>query len=51
MLKSQEATQQLIDSIVEVDKETGPANIKIPVASRETISNVQNLLGKLFGGQ
>lgn len=49
-LKSPEATQQLIDSIVDIDKETGQTNIKIPVANKETVSNVLQLLGKLFGG-
>lgn len=49
-LKSPEATQQLIDNIVEVDSETGQTNIKIPVASKENVSNVLQLIGKLFGG-
>lgn len=48
-LKSPEATQQLIDNIVEVDEETGQTNIKIPVANKETVGNVLQLLGKLFG--
>lgn len=50
-LKSPEATQQLIDNIVEVDTETGQTNIKIPVANKEIVSNVLQLLGKLFDGQ
>lgn len=49
-LKSPEATAELINSIVEVDEETGQTNIKMPVASKETVSNVLQLLGKLFGG-
>lgn len=49
-LKSPEATAELINSIVEVDEETGQTNIKIPVANKETVSNVLMLLGKLFGG-
>lgn len=49
-LKSPEATAELINSIVEVDEETGQTNIKIPVANKETVSNVLHLLGKLFGG-
>lgn len=48
-LKSPEAMQQLIDNIVEVDSETGQTNLKIPVANKETVSNVLQLLGKLFG--
>lgn len=34
-LKSPEATQQLIDNIVEVNPETGETNLKIPVSSKE----------------
>ena len=50
-LKSPESTQQLIDNIVEVDKETGQTNIKIPVESKETIVNVINMFSKLFAGK
>lgn len=48
-LKSPEATQQLVDNIVEVDAATGQTNLKIPVANKETVSNVLHLLGKLLG--
>ena len=47
-LKSPEATAQLIDSIIEKDEETGETSIKIPVESKETVSNLLNLIGKLF---
>ena len=47
-LKSPESTKQLVDSIVEVDKETGQANIKIPVANKDTVQQMLSLLGKLF---
>lgn len=47
-LKSPESTKQLVDSIVEVDKETGQANIKIPVANKDTVLQMLSLLGKLF---
>lgn len=47
-LKSPEATQQLVDSIVEKDEETGTTSIKIPVDSKETVANLLNLIGKLF---
>lgn len=40
-LKSPEATAQLVDSI-------GETSIKIPVESKETVSNLLNLIGKLF---
>ena len=47
-LKSPEATAQLVDSIVEKDEQTGATSIKIPVESKETVSNLLNLIGKLF---
>lgn len=47
-LKSPEATAQLVDSIVEQDEQTGETSIKIPVESKETVSNLLNLIGKLF---
>lgn len=47
-LKSPEATAQLVDSIVERDEQTGKTSIKIPVESKETVSNLLNLIGKLF---
>ena len=47
-LKSPEATAQLVDSIVEKDEQTGETSIKIPVESKETVSNLLNLFGKLF---
>lgn len=50
-LKSPEATAQLVDSIIEKDEETGETSIKIPVESKETVSNLLNLIGKLFTKQ
>ncbi len=47
-LKSPEATAQLVDSIVEKDELTGETSIKIPVESKETVSNLLGLIGKLF---
>lgn len=47
-LKSPKATAQLVDSIIEKDEETGETSIKIPVESKETVSNLLNLIGKLF---
>ncbi len=47
-LKSPEATAQLVESIVEKDEQTGKTSIKIPVESKETVSNLLNLIGKLF---
>lgn len=47
-LKSPEATQQLVDSIVQKDEATGETSIKIPVESKETVTNLLGLIGKLF---
>lgn len=49
-LKSPEATEKLVDSLVETDSETGQTHIKIPVADKQTVKNVFELLGKLLGG-
>ena len=47
-LKSAEATQQLVDSIVETDKETGETHLKIPVGSKNTVIQMLTLFGKLM---
>ena len=47
-LKSAEATAQLVDSIVEKNEQTGETSIKIPVDSKETVTNLLSLIGKLF---
>ena len=47
-LKSEEATRQFVDNIVEVDEKTGEVNVKIPVASKETVMQLFSLLGKLM---
>ena len=47
-LKSEEATRQIVDNIVEVDEKTGEVNVKIPVASKETVMQLFSLLGKLM---
>lgn len=47
-LKSEEATRQLVDKIVEVDEKTGEVNVKIPVASKQTVMQLFSLLGKLM---
>ena len=36
------------EGIIEKDEETGETSIKIPVESKETVSNLLNLIGKLF---
>jgi len=47
-LKSPEATKQLIDNIVDVNPATGETNIKIPIASKDTVAQVFSLFGKLL---
>jgi len=47
-LKSPEATRQLVDSIVQVDKETGQSHIRIPVADKDTVLDIFSLFGKLL---
>ncbi len=50
-LKSPEATQRLVNEIVEENPETGETNIKIPVASKETVASIFTLMAKLMGGK
>ncbi len=50
-LKSPEATQRLVDDIVEVNHETGETNIKIPVASKDAVASIFTLMAKLIGGK
>jgi len=48
-LKSPEATEQLIESLVETDAETGQTSLKIPVPDKQTVRNLLDIVGKLFG--
>ena len=47
-LKSPQATQQLVDSIIITDKETGQTRLNIPVPDKETVTTVLNLFAKLL---
>ena len=47
-LQSEEATRQLVDSIVEVDKDSGETSVKIPVESKETVMQLFSLFRKLL---
>ncbi|MBK5195662.1 MAG: DEAD/DEAH box helicase [Proteiniphilum sp.] len=47
-LSSPEATEKLVDSLVETDKETGKTSLKIPVTDRSSVVQVMNVIGKLF---
>ena len=48
-LKSPEATEQLVNSLVETDAETGQTSLKIPVPDKQTVRNLLDIVGKLFG--
>ncbi len=47
-LESPEATRELVNSLVEVDQETGQTNLRIPVPDKESVVQVLSVLGKLF---
>lgn len=47
-LNSPEATQKLLDSIVEEDKETGQTSLRIPVPDKQSVATVLSLFGKLM---
>ena len=47
-LKSPEATEELIESLVETDAETGKTSLKIPVPDKQTVRNLIDIIGKLF---
>ena len=50
-LQSPEETQKLVDSIVKVDEKTGETSLNIPVPDKESVVNILNMVGKLFGGK
>ena len=47
-LQSPEATQKLVDSIVETDTATGQSHLKIPVPDKESVETILGAIGKLF---
>ena len=47
-LKSPEATRQLVDSLVEEDRESGRTTLRIPVPDKESVTDLLSLLGKMF---
>lgn len=49
-LNSPEATRQLVDSLVEEDKETGQTTLRISVPDKESVTGILNLFGKLMAG-
>ena len=47
-LSNQEATEKLVNSIVERDETTGQMYLKVPVEDKKTVENAMNMLGTLF---
>ncbi|MBR2205910.1 MAG: DEAD/DEAH box helicase [Prevotella sp.] len=47
-LQSPEATQQLVDTLVETNVETGESHLRIPVPDKQTVQTLLNFVGKLF---
>ena len=47
-LHSPKATEQLVDTLVETNKETGESHLRIPVPDKQTVSSLLNVLGKLL---
>ncbi len=50
-LQSPEATQQLVNSIVKTDEQTGVSTLSISVPNKETVATLLNFVGKLFSGK
>ncbi len=48
-LKSPEATAQLVETLVETDTETGKTSLRIPVPDKQTVRNLLDIVGNLFG--
>ena len=48
-LKSKEATEELIDQLVKTDEKTGETSINIPVPDKQTVKQLLDIIGKLFG--
>ena len=46
--KKKEATQQLVDTLVETNAETGESHLRIPVPDKQTVQTLLNFVGKLF---
>jgi len=47
-LKSPEATERLVNTLVETDAETGQTSLRIPVPDKQTVRNLLDIVGKLF---
>ena len=49
-LRSPEGIRSLADSLIEEDKETGKATLRIPVPDKESVIGFLSLAGKLLSG-
>ena len=50
-LQSAEATERLVNTLVETDEQTGECTLRIPVHDKQTVTSLLNLVGKLLGGR
>jgi len=50
-LQSPEATEKLVDTLVETNAETGETHLRIPVPDKQTVSTLLSFVGKLFAKQ
>lgn len=50
-LQSEEATQQLVDTLVESDPETGESRLSIPVPDKASVTAVLGMIGKLLSNR
>lgn len=47
-LQSPESTRELVDSLIEEDKETGQTSLRIPVPDKESVTTLLRLIGKMI---
>lgn len=50
-LQSPEATERLVNTLVETNEQTGESILRIPVPDKQTVTSLLSLVGKLFGGK
>lgn len=50
-LSSTEATQKLLDTIIEEDKTTGQTSLRIPVPNKKIVSDFLSLIGKMMNSE
>lgn len=50
-LQSPEATERLVNTLVETNEQTGESTLRIPVPDKQTVASLLSLVGKLFGGK